>query len=37
MRIMHTMLWVTDLDRSVDFYTNILGMREIKRMDNPEY
>ncbi len=37
MRIMHTMLRVTDLDRSVDFYTNILGMREIKRMDNPEY
>lgn len=37
MRIMHTMLRVTDLERSVDFYTNILGMREIKRMENEEY
>ncbi len=37
MRIMHTMLRVTDLDRSVDFYTKILGMRMIKRMDNEEY
>ncbi|MCB1663966.1 MAG: lactoylglutathione lyase [Pseudomonadales bacterium] len=37
MRIMHTMLRVTDLKRSVDFYINILGMREIRRMENPEY
>lgn len=37
MRIMHTMFRVTDLERSVDFYTNILGMREIKRMKNEEY
>ncbi len=37
MRIMHTMLRVTDLERSVDFYTNTLGMREIKRMENEEY
>jgi len=37
MRIMHTMLRVTNLKRSVDFYTQILGMREIKRMENVEY
>ncbi len=37
MRIMHTMLRVTDLERSVGFYTNVLGMREIKRMENEEY
>ncbi len=37
MRIMHTMLRVTDLERSIDFYTNTLGMREIKRMENKEY
>lgn len=37
MRIMHTMLRVTDLERSLAFYTGVLGMREIKRMENPEY
>jgi len=31
------MLRVTNLKRSVDFYTQILGMREIKRMENVEY
>jgi len=35
--MMHTMLRVTDLERSVDFYTQILGMREIKRLENAEY
>ncbi len=37
MRIMHTMLRVTDLDRSVDFYTNVLDMRVIKRLENEDY
>ncbi len=37
MRIMHTMLRVTDLDRSVDFYTNVLGMRVIERLENKDY
>lgn len=36
MRILHTMLRVGDLDRSVDFYTNILGMRELRRKDYPD-
>jgi len=37
MRIMHTMLRVTDLARSIEFYTRVLGMREVKRMENEEY
>ena len=36
MRILHTMLRVGDLDRSVAFYTNVLGMRELRRKDYPD-
>lgn len=36
MRILHTMLRVGDLDRSVHFYTNVLGMQLISRKDYPE-
>ncbi len=36
MRILHTMLRVGDLDRSVDFYTNVLGMRVLRKHDYPE-
>ena len=36
MRILHTMLRVGDLDRSVDFYTRVLGMRLLRRLDFPE-
>ena len=32
-RYMHTMLRVRDLDKSVDFYTRLLGMKEIRRRD----
>ncbi|TXH68214.1 MAG: lactoylglutathione lyase [Thiothrix sp.] len=35
MRILHTMLRVGDLDRSVQFYTQVLGMRELSRQDYP--
>ena len=35
MRILHTMLRVTDLKRSLDFYTNILGMKVISRQEFP--
>ncbi len=34
-RILHTMLRVKDLDRSVDFYTRLLGMKELRRMEFP--
>lgn len=37
MRILHTMLRVGDLNRSIDFYTKILGMNEIRRTKNEEY
>lgn len=37
MRILHTMLRVGDLQRSIDFYTKVLGMKLIRTSDNPEY
>lgn len=36
MRILHTMLRVGDLDRSIKFYTEVLGMRLLRRNDYPE-
>ena len=36
MRMLHTMLRVGDLQRSLDFYTAVLGMRELRRKDYPE-
>lgn len=36
MRILHTMLRVGDLDRSIKFYTDVLGMRELRRSDYPD-
>ena len=36
MRLLHTMLRTGDLDRSLDFYTNVLGMRLLRRRDYPE-
>jgi len=36
MRMLHTMLRVGDLQRSIDFYTNVLGMRELRRKDYPD-
>ena len=35
MRILHTMLRVGDLDRALDFYVNVLGIRELRRKDYP--
>ena len=37
MRILHTMLRVGDLQRSIDFYTQMLGMQLLRRSENPEY
>lgn len=36
MRILHTMLRVGDLDRSLKFYTEVLGMRMLRRTDYPD-
>ena len=37
MRFLHTMLRVGNLERSIDFYTNVLGMKLLRTSDNPEY
>ena len=36
MRLLHTMLRVGDLQRSIDFYTSVLGMKLLRRHDYPE-
>lgn len=36
MRILHTMLRVGDLQRSIDFYTRVLGMQLLRTTDRPE-
>jgi lactoylglutathione lyase len=36
MRILHTMLRVGDLQRSIDFYTRVLGMQLLRTNDRPE-
>jgi lactoylglutathione lyase len=36
MRILHTMLRVGDLQRSVKFYTEVLGMQLLRTTDRPE-
>jgi lactoylglutathione lyase len=37
MRLLHTMLRVGDLQRSIDFYTQVLGMSLLRTSENPEY
>ena len=36
MRILHTMIRVVDLEKSIQFYTNILNMKLLRRKDYPE-
>ncbi|MEZ9634975.1 lactoylglutathione lyase [Vibrio cyclitrophicus] len=37
MKFLHTMIRVADLDKSIEFYTKVLGMKELERHDNTEY
>ena len=37
MRLLHTMLRVGNLQRSIDFYTHVLGMQLLRTSENPEY
>ena len=36
MRLLHTMLRVGDLQKSLDFYQNVLGMKLLRKKDYPE-
>ncbi|HSW52812.1 MAG TPA: lactoylglutathione lyase [Sulfuricaulis sp.] len=36
MRLLHTMIRVGDLDRSLKFYTDVLGMKLLRRKDYPD-
>lgn len=36
MRFLHTMIRVGDLQRSIDFYTNVLGMKVLRKNDYPD-
>jgi len=36
MRLLHTMLRVTDLERSIQFYTSTLGMELLRKRDYPD-
>ena len=36
MRILHTMLRVGDMQRSIDFYTRLMGMKVLRTTDRPE-
>ncbi|NML87250.1 lactoylglutathione lyase [Polaromonas sp.] len=37
MRLLHTMLRVGNLQRSIDFYTLVLGMKLLRTSENPDY
>ncbi len=36
MRVLHTMLRVGDMQRSIDFYTGVMGMQLLRTTDRPE-
>ncbi|WP_086480350.1 lactoylglutathione lyase [Oceanospirillum sanctuarii] len=37
MRLLHTMLRVGDLQKSIEFYTNVMGMKLLRQSENEEY
>ncbi|WP_394201833.1 lactoylglutathione lyase [Shewanella waksmanii] len=36
-QLLHTMLRVANLDKSIEFYTQVLGMKLLRKSENPEY
>ena len=36
MKYLHTMVRISDIDKSLDFYCNKLGLKEVRRMENPQ-
>ncbi|GGB48825.1 lactoylglutathione lyase [Shewanella inventionis] len=36
-QLLHTMIRVGDLDRSIHFYTNVMGMKLLRKSENPQY
>ena len=36
MKYLHTMVRISDVDRSLDFYCNMLGFREVRRMESTQ-
>jgi lactoylglutathione lyase len=36
MKYLHTMVRVSDVDASLDFYCNKLGLKEVRRMESPQ-
>ncbi len=36
MKYLHTMVRISDVDQSLDFYCNKLGLKEVRRMENPQ-
>lgn len=36
-RMIHTCVRVKDLDKSLSFYQDVLGMKEVRRLDYPDY
>ncbi len=36
-RVLHTMIRVGDMQRAIDFYTGVMGMRLLRRSENEKY
>lgn len=37
MKVLHTMIRVVDLEKSIKFYSEVLGMKMLDRFENEEY
>ena len=36
MKYLHTMVRISDVDQSLDFYCNKLGLKEVRRVESPQ-